>query len=317
MRTCFVLLAVLVLASSVMAARTQSTLVNYPCQTVMEAYLCNCDPCQETPGSLNSNVWFKGLQGLGGGVIGAAPGILAIDPGTADLNSSGTIDFTNEMWRNFIPAAKDGFDYTLRNIVMQKVMGTTNECAISPDFFKKVLISPQQGPGAIRTWWPLMYSVPGTTWTLTIDYSTALPYDPDGAGPEQASTRHRAVWCWKLDADFESVAATIILFHQLPFGTCEVPLISDEALYPVLLKLWGAVAAATVGPDADPVAAADALFEFDREVELACVASCIKTRPAPTGPGTGIANTYENPACCKLLADVEYIEAKYGIGVAF
>lgn len=36
--------------------------------------------------------------------------------------------------------------------------------------------------------------------------------------------------------------------------------------------------------------------------------------PNPTGPGTGIANTTENPACCKLLIDVEYILQTAGIG---
>jgi hypothetical protein len=36
--------------------------------------------------------------------------------------------------------------------------------------------------------------------------------------------------------------------------------------------------------------------------------------PNPTGPGTGIANSDENPACCKLLVDVEYILQTTGIG---
>jgi len=46
----------------------------------------------------------------------------------------------------------------------------------------------------------------------------------------------------------------------------------------------------------------------------ACI-TCSPPFPNPTGPGTGIANTTtENPACCKLLVDVEYILQATGIG---
>lgn len=35
--------------------------------------------------------------------------------------------------------------------------------------------------------------------------------------------------------------------------------------------------------------------------------------PAPTGGGTGIANSLENPACRKILADAEFIGFEPGI----
>ena len=45
----------------------------------------------------------------------------------------------------------------------------------------------------------------------------------------------------------------------------------------------------------------------------ACI-SVFAAFPNPTGPGTGIARHDENPACCKLLVDVEYILQTTGIG---
>jgi len=266
--------------------------------------------------------WHEGLRAIAQtedpryGTVAASPGVLAVDPGNIDLDGNGSLDMTNELWRNYVPAARDGVDYVLRNIVMKKEMGVTNECAVSPDYLKKVVISPQQGAPNIRTWWPLMYSNPGTTWTLTIDYTTPQNYDPDGpGGPAQLDTRHRIVWKWVLDDDLASVRNLIKVFHQLPFGLCEVPLISNEALYGKLLELWGAVEMNLNSYEPNKKAAIDTLFEFDRQVQLACVSSCVRTRPLPGGPGTGIANTWENPACCKLLATIEWIERKYGLSL--
>ena len=44
--------------------------------------------------------------------------------------------------------------------------------------------------------------------------------------------------------------------------------------------------------------------------------ACITTSPdfpVPTGVTTGIAETDENPACCKLLVDAEFVGFTYNI----
>jgi len=294
-RYLIIMALLLAVSSAAMAARVTQTTVTYPTGTVMQAYL--------VAPAIGQKV-FLGLNGVDGGTIGAVPGILAFEPGSN--------------WSNFIPAARDGFAYTVKNVVLQKVMGTIVECASVPDDpFYKIVISPQQGEVNIRKWWPVLYSVPGTTWTLTVEYYTVLPYDDDGGGPNLPSKVHKAIWSWKLDADFDSVLAAMILFHELPFGTCEIPLISDEVLFPQLLAAWKNIADLATPPDEDLIAAGLALFDFEMAVAERCILSCNPAKPVPTGAGTGITNTKENPACCKILADSEFIAKKFGLwGVA-
>ncbi len=54
------------------------------------------------------------------------------------------------------------------------------------------------------------------------------------------------------------------------------------------------------------------LEDFEMEVSDACIATSPRY-PEPTGSITGIAETDENPACCKLLVDTEYVADKLGI----
>ncbi len=101
------------------------------------------------------------------------------------------------------------------------------------------------------------------------------------------------------------------LFSELPFGQDEVPLISDKTLYEILqFKIAAASDAYLAG---DLALASFILADFELEVMDACIDES-PAFPNPTGPGTGIANTDENPACCKLMIDVEYILQATGIG---
>ena len=219
----------------------------------------------------------------------AVPGVLEIVPGVN--------------WSNFVSISEP---YTIKNVVLRKETPPIIQCA---DVFPVKVIS-QQGTANIRLWWPLMYEVPSTTWTLTILYGTSVPVDDDGPGPNPPAYVHTEVWQWHVDASLESLKTLLALFHSLPFGLDEVPLISDEVLYPILqAKLDAVIAAVAAG---DYVNASLILGDFEMEVMDACIAVS-PAFPNPTGPGTGIANSPENPACCKILADVEYIGFKLGI----
>lgn len=156
-----------------------------------------------------------------------------------------------------------------------------------------------------------MYELPSTTFTLTILYGTPVLYDDDGPGPNPPAWAHVEQWVWHVDADLPHLHDLLELFHELPFGKDEVPLISDEPLYDELqAKVAAAIAAANLGESATVGAI---LTDFELEVMDACINSS-PAFPNPTGPGTGIANTDENPACCKLLVDVEYILQTTGFG---
>ena len=275
------LAAVLLIVSlPAFAARTATVPLTHPEMTVYQVY----------PGDSQGNVIsYAGLLGtLPGDLITTVPGILSIVPG--------------ENWSNYIQAARVGQPYTIKNVVIQKTTPVLNQCG---DLFPARVISLGGTPN-VRLWWPLMYEVPGTTWKLTILYGTTTPWDDDGPGPNPPAYVHTEEWVWKVDATLEKMGQLIELFHEIPFGLDEVPLISDEVLYVNLLQKLADVAAA---PDA--LAANFAMADFEMTVMDACIAVSPKY-PNPTGNGTGIANSYENPACCKLLVDAEYVANQLG-----
>ena len=234
-------------------------------------------------------------------VISAAPGILSIDPGGPG-------------WPNFVEAAQaTGQAWTIKNVTLVKVTPPHVQCKLDANgdpIFPEHTIT-QQGTSNIRTWWPLMYEIPSTTFTLTILYGTPNLFDDDGTGPNPPAWVHVEQWVWHVEATIETLEEILELFHELPFGLDEVPLISDEFLYEVLqAKLEAAEDAYEA---ADLATAAEILADFELEVMDACIDES-PSFPNPTGPGTGIANSEENPACCKLLIDVEYILQTTGIG---
>lgn len=223
-------------------------------------------------------------------IFRAVPGVLAIDPGgITPLNG----------WPNFVSAAKPvgppGGLWTVVNVAMRKVV---------PRYLCTTPISGVpyyvQGSENIRLWWPLMYEIPGTEWRLTISYKT-LPWDDDGpTGPNLAATTHQDVWTWKLDANFDSLRNLVDLFYRLPFGSCEVPMISSKAIYDVLTNY---LVRLQQYPDrSDPQFTSD-LFDFIMLVEESCLMPINGACPTRAG----ICNTYENPAGCRLLAEAEYI----------
>ena len=235
--------------------------------------------------------------GVGGPLISSAPGVLCINPG-------------GPTWPNFIGAANASpapVPYTIKNTTLVKQCPQFVQCA---DVFPAFKIT-QQGTPNIRLWWPLMYEAPGCTFTLSIFYGTPVLWDDDGPGPNRPAFVHQEQWVWHVNADLPHLSLLLGLFHELPFGLDEVPLISDEPLYAALLaKVAAAQAALAAG---DTALAASNLADFELEVMDACISSSPRF-PNPSGLGTGIANTAENPACCKLLVDVEYILQTTGVG---
>lgn len=302
-KRCVVLFAVALVIACLpaMAARVSVQPITHETGLVYQAYAGNSD---------GADLAFLGYLGTGSDVITAVPGILSIVPGAA--------------WMNFVGAANENSEgglwalgYTIKNVVLQKKTPSFIQC--NEVYAPKTIT--QQGTKAIRTWWPLMYEAPGTIWTLTILYGTAqqktgpnpndvLNYDDDGSGPNPGSPVHQETWKWQLDVTFESLQSVLSLFHEIPFGLDEVPVISDEGLFCVLQdKISGVIALLASG---DNAGASLLLGDFELEVQDACIGSS-PASPAPSGIGTGIAQTSENPACCKLLVDVEYLSAKYSV----
>ncbi len=219
------------------------------------------------------------------------------------LAVSGVLSLTPS---DLLQSAVGQIPFTIKSTILQKKTPSFVQCA---DVFPAGTVS-QQGAANVRLQWPLMYETPGTTWTLTIVYGTSSPYDDDGTGPNPPSYVHTVVWTWRVEATLQSMKDLLVLFHQLPFGTSETPLISDEALYGQLQEKLDEI---IVKVATQKTAAAGLLLaDFEMEVMDACIPTP-PTEPNPGGAGTGIANSAENPACCKLMVDAEYVGKQLGI----
>jgi len=291
------ILALVVLAAPAMAGRIQSTMITHFNQVYQVCAAESDCSCQE------------GYAADSVSIITAAPGILAICP-----------DDTAP-WSNFIGAYHAGSGgrppLPAGTTIQIKNVSFVKECTdwyiqCSGEFPTGTIT--QQGTPNIRLWWPLMFEVPSCTFTLTILYGTSNLWDDDGTGPNPASWVHAEQWVWHVDTDLTHLALLLDLFHEVPFQTDEVPLISDEPLYEALFdKIMGPEGALVKYEAGDTAGAAAILADFELEVMDACI-SVSPPNPNPTGPGTGIAQNECYPACCKLLVDVEYILQTTGIG---
>lgn len=283
-----ILVLCLALTAPAFAARVQSSMVTH-IEQVYQACSATSDSCPI----------FAGYETGTDTVISAAPGVLSIIPQ----------DEGETPWANFIGAAQEPIPvpYTIKNVSLTKTCPEYVQCN---GVFPTGSLT-QQGTPNIRLWWPLMYELPSCEITLNILYGTPVLYDDDGDGPNPYAWVHVEQWTWHVDATLESLSLLLELFHELPFGLDEVPLISDEPLYD---ELQGIISDTIAALDATNTAeAARLLTIFEMEVMDAFL-DVSPAFPNPTGPGTGIANTEENPAACKLLVDVEYIMQTTGIG---
>ena len=300
-------LALAIVCTPVMAARVTVQPIVHATQFVYQAY----EGQAGTPES-PEDVAFLGYAGFGSdSVITAVPGVLSIVPGVKWANFVGAANANSDGGLWDINGNGEG-DYTIKNVVLKKQTPSFIQC--DQVYASKTVL--QQGTINIRTWWPLMYEAPGTTWTLTVLYGTpqagqSFPYadyDDDGtSGINPPSVVHTEVWTWQVDVTFESLENLINLFHEIPFGMDEVPLISDEVVYSVLLdKLEGVEELLLAGYQAE---ASLLLGDFELEVSDACITSSPASPWAVKAGYLGIAQTSENPACCKLLVDVEYLSS--------
>jgi len=237
---------------------------------------------------------FAGRAGTQSGAA-SYPSALTIEPG--------------EDWCNFIGAHAAGVAYVVTDetVELRMVVPSIVQCA--EVFPARTVV--QAGTANIRLNWPLLYAVPGTTWQLTIPYHTSTAWDDDGPGPNPGSHLHTEVWQWGLDATFPSLRNRLSLFHDMPAGLGESPLIGNEALFASLMAKLDAIEDALNDDAPDLVTAGLILGDFEMDVMDSCI-SVAPPSPSPGGPGTGILSTSENPACCALLADAEYLE--YGFG---
>jgi hypothetical protein len=202
----------------------------------------------------------------------------------------------------------------------------------------------QYGTG-VRTWWSLNFTQPGTKFILSVvsvcrttSATAGLPTkQTPPAGSIGAAYVHKDVWTWRVVASPETMLNLINLMHGGAVSTLEVPCIIGEDMYDALIKAQARLAAAVAG--GDPTGIGNAIFDMEALIVSNCLFVDV-LRPLVAFPGApqfdapniqppsnlsqtvtigsgsaiaGIIDTIENPCCCKLLVDLEWIAIKNGI----
>ncbi|MCL6509037.1 MAG: hypothetical protein K6T59_18680 [Bryobacteraceae bacterium] len=174
----------------------------------------------------------------------------------------------------------------------------------------------QFGSG-VRTWWTLIYTQPGTRFTLEL---TVRCLDTLGR-----PKLHIDRYIWEVVASFESLDNVIDVLHTNALCTTEVPCIASEDVYHALKgsvkKLQEAYEGGTQFEQQNRLFEAEALI-----ITYGCFVDCFIAEDvfsAAFPPAnsmqfgyygfTGIIDTLENPCACKILVDLEAIGDCYDI----
>jgi hypothetical protein len=244
--------------------------------------------------------------------------ILCLDPGSQG-------DFAS-----FLTDCPPGTMPVLQGIKLRKVEPRVKKCL---DVFPGLDFT-QTGVSGIRTWWPLKFTPCDTTFTLDLEIGcVGAIRDPHTGTTRQGVVQVRLNrFIFKVTVRPESLRWVIEALHCQPLGLCEVPCITDEALFAKLLqqadKIQDAAADAAMGRQArlrdlnDLLDHTEALivkycffthlsWEFDYQNVLhPCVLFDARGRGFLPGNktigdfGFGIVDTLENPCCCKLIDDI-------------
>jgi hypothetical protein len=191
----------------------------------------------------------------------------------------------------------------------------------------------QYGTG-VRTWWALNFTQPGTRFVLEVVSACRLITRNEGGTITTIGNTsvQKDVWVWRVVASPRTLLNLINLMHGGAVATLEVPCILGEDMYVALLKAQDNLRKA-VDETKTPEAIGNAIFDMEALIVANClfveVLNPLVAFPGPPqfgapnilppgnlaqtvffGQGSavaGIIDTVENPCCCKLLVDLEWI----------
>jgi hypothetical protein len=198
-----------------------------------------------------------------------------------------------------------------------KLIKTVPRIAKCPDLWPGTTFVQTANTG-IRTFFPLKFTPCDTTFSLQVEIGCVTR-----VAPRHVTQVRVNEFVFKVSVRPETLAWVVEALHCEPLGVCEVPCITDEALFQTLLTQAGNIAtnAADTTKIRDLNTALDtfeatvvkncmftnSVFSFDRNGALSPCAIFNGTLPsnATIGPfGFGIVDTIENPCCCKLISDI-------------
>jgi hypothetical protein len=315
-----------------------------------EAYPCAIGTYAANSGIYDLQL-FKGInQGDCTNVpltTGAAPGILSLKRPKADSFFLDVNCFAT------IPEGQTGPCFVQAYRLFKEVPGSFKcpDVYGTPHFDKDGNLIPyryiQFGTG-VRTWWSLNFTQPGTKFLLQVVSACQVPNPGPNTPNNTRTVMHADSWRWRVVADVITLRYVIDLMHSPAVSTLEVPCILGEDMYDALIaaqvKLKAAIdardqAVTDFDKNAKLTDVANAIFDMEALIVANClfveVLNPLVAFPGPDqfgapnfqppgnlaqtvffGSGSavaGIIDTIENPCCCKLLVDLEWISLRNGL----
>jgi hypothetical protein len=237
--------------------------------------------------------------------------VLCIDPG-----ANGTFDsFTQNCPAGTVPV--------IQGVKLIKTVPQIPKC---PDVYPGATFVQTPQSTGVRTWFPLKYTPCDTTFRLEIEFACVGP-DPR-TGVRVIREVRLNVFTFRVVITPDTLSWLVQALHNQPLGVCEVPCITDEGLFQLLVDQANTIrneAAAGAGRIRQLNTALDVM-------EATIVARCLfllsawqvtgsgdtlRVNPCAIFPagtlwgnftigdfGFGIVDTLEHPCCCKLIADL-------------
>jgi hypothetical protein len=241
----------------------------------------------------------------------AVPGIFALQS-----RSVSEEDPRQRLDVNCFVTCPDGFTQPfVQSFKLIKNVPGSNKCPVTfgPRTFFQI------GGQQVRTWWSLIYTQPGTTFTLELVVRCL--------GPNGRISLHIDRWVWEVVATFESTLRVLDVLHTNAVGTTEIPCISSEDMYIALRESVKGIRDILAEDPENIPDAQDALFKTEALLIAFCaftdcfIPEDVFSYQFPPSNDmqfgdfgwTGILDTIENPCCCKIMVDIESIGICYGI----
>jgi hypothetical protein len=317
-----------------------------------QAYPCEVLPIPNKPGVSPLMTWCGAVgtsRPLETDFPGAAPGILSLkrSGNFLDVNCF-AVPPTNPEDSGTGPVRR--YECTIQAYRLIKEVPGSFKCPDVyglPHFDDKGNLIPyryfQYGTG-VRTWWSLNFTQPGTKFILEVVSACRLVTRTrvtEGVGTiiDLGNTAvQKDVWVWRVVANPRTLLNLINMMHGGAVATLEVPCILGEDMYVALLKANAALLNA-VEVTKTPESIGNAIFDMEALIVANClfveVLNPLVAFPGPPqfgapnilppgnlaqtvffGQGSavaGIIDTVENPCCCKLLVDLEWIALRNGL----
>jgi hypothetical protein len=240
--------------------------------------------------------------------------ILCLDPGP------------NGDFLTFAHGCPTGTTPVIQGIKLVKTVPFIPKC---PDVYPGATYVQTPMSTGLRTWFPLKHSPCETTFQLEIEFSCVGPDPRSGVRVVREVRVNR--FNFRVVITPEVLSWVVHALHNEPLGVCEVPCITDEGLFQLLVDQATTINREFQG-GASRIRQLNTAFDA---MEATIVANCFFTlsvwQVSGTAPnlvvnpcaifggtlpgnftritnGFGIVDTLENPCCCKLISDLYWLK---------